>query len=337
MLNTGWVRGAQGEVGDRGWAAAEARSEGGDCTPNPRDGGECCPSHSAARAPTPPGWVRPPPPFPPRVHAAGAAAQSPPSPPPAFFFLLFFFFFFATSVASSATSASSVSDFSEFATGGGELVVRATLPDGSSATVNLTCATNSLSFSYSTGYSTKRLCLTHSTTPIRHARSSPARSVKGSVGKRAFTSEKKAREAFILSEYFSSRSRLKTVHLFSPTFGLPSPVDIAMSIEKTSPFSIVTSLGLFSSFTLLTIILFASMTCFFIWCDRTPSSGVQPYASATLAIMSVTSVFLHPSLNILCASSDAVHAAIIASAFLPVTGGAAASAVQTCVWATTPM
>ena len=49
-------------------------------------------------------------------------------------------------------------------------------PDGSGATVNLTCATNSLSFSYSTGYSTKRLCLTHSTTPIRHARSSPARS-----------------------------------------------------------------------------------------------------------------------------------------------------------------
>ena len=35
-LNTGWVWGAQGEVGDRGWAAAEARSEGDDCTPTPR-------------------------------------------------------------------------------------------------------------------------------------------------------------------------------------------------------------------------------------------------------------------------------------------------------------
>ena len=57
---------------------------------------------------------------------------------------------------------------------------------------------------------------------MRHARSSfPARSVKGSVGNRVFTSLKKAREVFILRLYFCSRSRLKTVVRFSSCLGLP--------------------------------------------------------------------------------------------------------------------
>ena len=44
------------------------------------------------------------------------------------------------------------------------------------------CATTSSGFSYSTGYSTNMPWFLHSTTPMRHARSSlPARSVKGSV------------------------------------------------------------------------------------------------------------------------------------------------------------
>mmetsp|Transcript_32727 Transcript_32727/g.105721 ORF Transcript_32727/g.105721 Transcript_32727/m.105721 type:complete len:232 (-) Transcript_32727:572-1267(-) len=217
------------------------------------------------------------------------------SPPP--FFLFFFFFLLAISVASKVASSSSSSLHSEVALGGGDVVVRAMLPDGSTAAVNLTCATSSSVFSYSTGYSMNSRCLTHSTTPIRHARSSPARSVKGSVGNLALTSEKKAREAFIFSEYFSCTSRLKTVVLLSVSLGLPSPVDITMSILKTSPLSTLISLTVCSALALLMITLFASMTCFFIWCDNTPSSGVHLYAAATLPIMSVISVFLAPSLN----------------------------------------
>ena len=62
----------------------------------------------------------------------------------------------------------------------------------------------------------------------------------GRVGRLA--SEKKAREAFILSEYFSSRSRLKTVVRSWLALGLPSPVLMTKSNPKTSEASILWSL-----------------------------------------------------------------------------------------------
>ena len=71
--------------------------------------------------------------------------------------------------------------------GGGPPVMRTVLSDGIIIAVNLYCATNSSFCSYSTGYSMKRLCLTHSMMPMRHSRSLPARSVKGMVGKRSLT------------------------------------------------------------------------------------------------------------------------------------------------------
>mmetsp|Transcript_34917 Transcript_34917/g.67103 ORF Transcript_34917/g.67103 Transcript_34917/m.67103 type:complete len:213 (-) Transcript_34917:573-1211(-) len=200
--------------------------------------------------------------------------------------------------------------------------MRATLPDGSSSAVNLACATNSSCFSKSTGYSMKRPCLTHSTTPIRQMRSSPARSVNGSVGNRVFTSERNWRDAFILSEYFSSRSRLKTVVLLSSCFGLPSPVLITMSKPKTSPCAKTASFTCCSVLVLLMITLFASMTCFFIWWESTPSTGEHLYDSATFAIIAVISALVAPSLNMRCASSAAVHAAIITSALRPSTASA---------------
>mmetsp|Transcript_7339 Transcript_7339/g.12392 ORF Transcript_7339/g.12392 Transcript_7339/m.12392 type:complete len:227 (-) Transcript_7339:449-1129(-) len=206
-------------------------------------------------------------------------------------------------------------------------VRRAVLPEGSSIAVNLYCATKLPSFSKRTGYSMKRSCLTHSTTPIRQFRSSPARSVKGIVGKRAFTSEKKERDAFILSEYFSCKLRLKTVVRSSLCLGLPSPLLITMSMAKTSFFSTVAFVTTWSWAALLMITLFASMTCFFIWCDSTPSTGLTLYDSATVAIISVISALVHPSLSMRCAHSAACHAACITSALRPVAGPVCASTV----------
>mmetsp|Transcript_36316 Transcript_36316/g.91972 ORF Transcript_36316/g.91972 Transcript_36316/m.91972 type:complete len:208 (+) Transcript_36316:481-1104(+) len=160
----------------------------------------------------------------------------------------------------------------------------------------------------------------HSTTPMRQARSSfPARSVKGSVGNRVFTSLKKAREVFILRLYFCSRSRLKTVVRFSSCLGLPSPEDMTMSTAKTSLNSKVASFTCCSVVALLMTTLLASMTCFFIWCESTPSTGEHLYASATLAIIAVISWFLAPCLNMRTAHSAAVQAASCTSAFRPVT------------------
>mmetsp|Transcript_8066 Transcript_8066/g.21160 ORF Transcript_8066/g.21160 Transcript_8066/m.21160 type:complete len:353 (-) Transcript_8066:518-1576(-) len=226
-------------------------------------------------------------------------------PPPPFFFLGLFFFFFSVDTASSSLRPSSSIASSLVASGAGPVVSRAGLPDGSSITVNLNCATNVPSLSKRTGYSVKRLCFTHSTTPIRQFRSSPARSVNGIVGKRWLTSLKKERDAFILSEYFSEMLRLKTVVRSSLGLGLPSPVDITMSIANTSFFSISALATCCSVLGLLMITLLASITCFFIWWESTPSTGAHLNDSATLVIMSVISLFVHPSLYIRCASSDA--------------------------------
>ena len=65
---------------------------------------------------------------------------------------------------------------------------------------------------------------------------------RAAYGNLLLTSLKKAREVFILSEYFCSRSRLKTVVRFSSCLGLPSPEDMTMSTAKTSFTSKVASL-----------------------------------------------------------------------------------------------
>ena len=75
------------------------------------------------------------------------------------------------------------------------------------------------------------------------------------------------------------------------------------------------------------------MTCFFIWCERTPSTGWHLYASATLAIISVISWFFAPALNMRTAHSAACHAAICTSALRPV----ASAPPHTIEWATTAM
>ena len=64
------------------------------------------------------------------------------------------------------------------------------------------------------------------------------RGVRGMCGARA---RDWRRRTFILSEYFSSMFRLKTVVRRSPCFGLPSPELITTSKAKTSFFSIVAS------------------------------------------------------------------------------------------------
>mmetsp|Transcript_46660 Transcript_46660/g.122545 ORF Transcript_46660/g.122545 Transcript_46660/m.122545 type:complete len:318 (-) Transcript_46660:515-1468(-) len=239
------------------------------------------------------------------------------SPPPPLPFFLFGFFFFSVETASSSTSVGSSTEYSELASGGGPAVIRAVLSEGSSSAVNLYCATNSSFFSYSTGYSMKRSCLTHSVTPSRHSRSSPARSVKGIVGKRWLTSEKNFLEAFILREYLTSTLRLKTVVRSSNCLGLPSPVLITTSMAKTSFFASFASGTCCSGVCLLMIVLLASITCRFIWCDSTPSTGLHLYDSATVAIAFVISLFEAPSLSIRCATSPAVHAAMITSALRP--------------------
>ena len=54
-----------------------------------------------------------------------------------------------------------------------------------------------------------------------------------------------------------------------------------------------------------------------------PSTGLQPQVWTVLATPSVTAQFLCPTLTSLMATSAAVHAALITSAWRPVTGSAA--------------
>ena len=119
------------------------------------------------------------------TSTASASLSSPSFLSP--FFLFFFFFLSSVEIASSSTSAGSSTLCSLLTSGGGPPVMRTVLSDGIIIAVNLYCATNSSFCSYSTGYSMKRLCLTHSMMPMRHSRSLPARSVKGMVGKRSLT------------------------------------------------------------------------------------------------------------------------------------------------------
>mmetsp|Transcript_45306 Transcript_45306/g.102279 ORF Transcript_45306/g.102279 Transcript_45306/m.102279 type:complete len:211 (+) Transcript_45306:216-848(+) len=174
------------------------------------------------------------------AHASSPPSSLSPSPPPPFFFLLFFFFFLGSADwASNSFSPSSSIASSLLHSGAAPPVMRIGFPDGRSMIVNLYCATKVPSFSSNTGYSLKSSCFTHSTTPMRHVLSSPARSVNGIVGNRWLTSLKKARDAFIFRLYFSARLRLWTVVRNSLCLGLPSPVLITMSIAKTSFFSTV--------------------------------------------------------------------------------------------------
>lgn len=139
----------------------------------------------------------------------------------------------------------------------------------------------------------------------------------GRVGYLVLTMWKNCLALLLLRLYYCSISLLKTVHLISTSFGIPSPDETYTSRAKISPAANSQSSTLYSGVSLLIMLSFPSFKCFFILWERTPWTGFTSNSSQTSWILAVTSWLSPPTFKVLAAAWNAFHAAKTASAYLP--------------------